>query len=502
MDKNKKVSLSGSTISELLQSQFGIDSTCQFIGGKWRTSTSGATWPIENPSTGESGGKIARGSAQDVDDALRAAHVAQDGEWRRLTATERGRIMLKISQAVLEHADALAHIEALDVGKPLGQSLTDAKALARYFEFYAGAADKLMGYTVPYQPGFAVRVEREPYGVVAIIIPWNYPMQIIGRAVGGALAAGNSVVIKPSEDASATTLAVAAIADNAGLPKGVLNVVCGLGAEVGAALSGHPGADYVSFTGSVQTGAAIQAAAARNVRPISLELGGKSPHIVFDDADVEHAMPTLVGACMQNAGQTCSAASRVLVQRGIYEEVKQRMAKIYRGLVAGPALDNRDLGPIISAKQRVRVQGYIDEGSKDLRVAAEGQIDANAPKGGHYVRAMLFSEVPADHKLFQEEVFGPVQVLTPFKDEEESVRLANGTPFGLVAGVWTRDGGRQMRMAKQLRCGQVFVNNYGAGGGIELPFGGMGGSGHGREKGFEALYEFTQLKTITTFHDV
>ncbi|MGH8233563.1 MAG: aldehyde dehydrogenase family protein [Rhodanobacteraceae bacterium] len=492
--------VSAGSVSDLLQSEFGVDSTRNFIDGKWRRPESGNTWPIENPSTGETAGQIARGSTKDIDDALRAARKVQQGAWGFMTATERGRIMMKVSQLVLERADSLARIEALDVGKPLGQSLTDAKALARYFEFYAGAADKLMGYTVPYQAGFVVRVEREPYGVVAIIIPWNYPMQIIGRAVGGALAAGNAVVIKPSEDASATTLAVAAIAHEAGLPRGALNVVCGLGGEVGSALSGHPGADYVSFTGSVKTGSLIQAAAARNVRPISLELGGKSPHIVFDDCDLDHAMPTLVGACMQNAGQTCSAASRVLVQRGVYDEVKRRMAEIYSGLTAGPAMENYDLGPIISAMQQARVTGYIDAGKADLHVAAEGSIASGAPKSGHYVRATLFSEVPASHKLFQEEVFGPVQVLTPFKDEEEAVCLANGTPYGLVAGVWTRDGGRQMRMARRLRCGQVFVNNYGAGGGIELPFGGVGASGHGREKGFEALYEFTQLKTITTFH--
>ncbi len=486
--------------SELLRDAFGVDSTHHFIDGQWQPAQAGATLPIENPSTGQTMGAIARGTQEDVDAAVRAARAAGEGEWGRMDATERGRVLMRISRLVLEKADILARIEALDVGKPLRQSLVDAKALARYFEFYAGAADKLAGQTIPYKEGFTVYTRREPHGVVGVIIPWNYPMQIIGRAVGGALAVGNACVTKPSEDASASTLAVAAIAHAAGLPAGAWNIVSGLGSEAGAALSAHPGVDYFSFTGSVATGRLIQTAAARNVKPLSLELGGKSPHIVFDDCDLDQAMPTLVGACMQNAGQTCSAASRVLVQRGVYETVKQRMAEIYADIVSGPALDDRDLGPIISAKQQSRVNQYIERGKADLHVAAQGTVADGAPAGGHYVRATLFSEVPPDHALAQEEIFGPVQVLTPFDDEEQAVRYANGTPYGLIAGVWTRDGGRQMRMARRLKCGQVFINNYGAGGGIELPFGGVGHSGHGREKGFAALYEFTRLKTVAAFH--
>ncbi|HUH41028.1 MAG TPA: aldehyde dehydrogenase family protein, partial [Castellaniella sp.] len=241
-------------------------------------------------------------------------------------------------------------------------------------------------------------------------------------------------------------------------------------------------------------------AAARNVIPVTLELGGKSPHIVFDDCDLAQAMPVLVGACMQNAGQTCSAASRVLVQRGLYDEVKARMVQIYQGLIAGPAVDGCDLGPLVSAKQKAIVSRYIDLGKAELNLAAEGQIRADASPEGHFVRASLFSEVPPKHALAQEEIFGPVQVLIPFEDEAEALRIANGTPYGLVTGVWTRDGARQMRMARRLNVGQVFLNNYGAGGGIELPFGGVGHSGHGREKGFEALNGFTRIKTVTAWH--
>lgn len=468
------------------------------IGGRWVAPEGGETLPLVDPSTGGEIGQIARGRAADVDAAVGAARQAYDSVWSRVPAAERGRLLMKLGRLVEAKVDVLARLEAADVGKPLAQARADALALARYCEFYGGAADKLMGETIPYLDGYTVYTLREPHGVTAHIVPWNYPMQIIGRSVGAALAAGNACVLKPAEEACLTALVFAELAREAGLPDGVLNVVPGLGAEAGAALAGHDGVDHISFTGSVATGSMIQAAAAKHVKPVTLELGGKSPQIVFDDADIEAALPFLVRAGVQNAGQTCSASSRILVQKGAYEQVAARMAEAYSGLRVGRAMADLDVGPLISARQKGLVSGFMERGA-DLDMAARGQLE-DAPEGGHFVAPTLFAGVSPDHALARDEIFGPVQVLIPFEDEAEAVAIANGTDYGLVASVWTREGARQMRMAKAIRAGQVFINNYGAGGGVELPFGGMGKSGHGREKGFEALYGFTTLKTVAALH--
>lgn len=480
-------------------SPLGIDPALCFVGGAWVPPDSGLQLDLINPSDGSMLCAIARGDVGDIDRAVIAAEAALDGAWGRATAVERGRVLARIGALVLENIDELAQLEAMDVGKPLTQARADVVALARYMEFYAGSADKLHGATIPYLDGYTVYTLREPHGVTGHIIPWNYPMQIIGRSVGAALAVGNACVLKPAEEACLTALAFAELAHRAGLPAGALNVVPGIGAEAGAALSAHKGVHHMSFTGSVNVGKLIQTAAAQNVVPVTLELGGKSPQLVFEDADVDAALPFLVNAGIQNAGQTCSASSRILVHRSRYDEVVSKMAARYGVLRAGPAMDDLEVGPLVSARQREIVEGFIAKGS-DLEIAAQGQIVDSAPAGGAYVAPMLFAGVTPDHTLAQDEIFGPVQVVIPFEDEAQAVQIANGTDFGLVASVWSENGARQMRLAKSLRAGQVFINNYGAGGGVELPFGGTGLSGHGREKGFEALYGFSSLKTVAAFH--
>ncbi|MCB1988805.1 MAG: aldehyde dehydrogenase family protein, partial [Burkholderiaceae bacterium] len=398
-------------------------------------------------------------------------------------------------------ADELAALEQRDCGKPTRQARADVQALARYFEFYAGACDKLHGETIPGPPGYSVLTWREPHGVTGHVIPWNYPMQIFGRSVGGALAAGNVCVVKPAEDACLSLLRVAQLAAEVGFPAGAINIVTGYGHEVGDALARHPGIDHISFTGSPGVGTLIQQAAAERHCPVTLELGGKSPQIVFADADLDAALPVLVNAIVQNAGQTCSAGSRVLIDTRIYEPLLERLGQAFALLRVGPAAMDLDVGPLIRASQQQRVWDFLSDAQvAGIPMVAQGQIVDEAPETGFYQAPTLLRDVPAAHRLAQEEIFGPVLCAMPFEDEDHAVELANATRFGLVAGVWTRDGARQFRMARRVRSGQVFINNYGAGGGVELPFGGVKSSGHGREKGLEALQGFTTLKTVAFHH--
>jgi len=326
-------------------------------------------------------------------------------------------------------------------------------------------------------------------------------MQIFGRSVGGALAAGNACVVKPAEDACLSLLRIAELAAGIGMPDGAINIVTGLGREAGAALAAHPGIEHLSFTGSPATGAGVAGEAAKRHCPVTLELGGKGPQVVFADADLEAALPVIVNAIVQNAGQTCSAGSRLLVERSRYEEVLEELGARFAALKVGPALADLDCGPLIRAGQRDRVHAFLSGAERDgIATVAKGTIVSDAPAGGYYVEPRLLRDLPPASRIACEEVFGPVLAAMAFTDESDAVRIANATDFGLVAGVWTTDGGRQLRMARAIRSGQVFVNSYGAGGGVELPFGGVKHSGHGREKGFEALFGYTVLKTVVLQH--
>ena len=472
-----------------------------FIANTALASTSGRTLAVIDPSDGQPFDTLQRSNAQDIDHAVHAARQCLDAVWHKLAAAERGRLLMRLSATVLQHADELAALEQRDCGKPTRQARADVQALARYFEFYAGACDKLHGETIPGPPGYSVLTWREPHGVTGHVIPWNYPMQIFGRSVGGALAAGNVCVVKPAEDACLSLLRVAQLAAEVGFPAGAINIVTGYGHEVGDALARHPGIDHISFTGSPGVGTLIQQAAAERHCPVTLELGGKSPQILFADADLDAALPVLVNAIVQNAGQTCSAGSRVLIDARIYEPLLERLGQAFTQLRVGPAAMDLDVGPLIRASQQQRVWDFLSDAQvAGIPMVAQGQIVDEAPETGFYQAPTLLRDVPAAHRLAQEEIFGPVLCAMPFEDEDHAVELANATRFGLVAGVWTRDGARQFRMARRIRSGQVFINNYGAGGGVELPFGGVKSSGHGREKGLEALQGFTTLKTVAFHH--
>jgi aldehyde dehydrogenase (NAD+) len=472
------------------------------IDGCIREASDGQVLNSLCPSDGLPFATISRSSGRDIDAAVSAARKAfESGPWGRMTATERGRLLVKLGEKILDHHEELAQLEAQDCGKPLKQARADMTATARYFEFYGTSADKVHGETIPFLNGYTVAIVRDPHGVTGHIVPWNYPAQIFGRSVAASLACGNTCVVKPAEDACLSLIRICALALEVGFPEGVLNIVTGLGAEAGAALANHPGIDFISFTGSPETGSIIQQAAARNHIGCTLELGGKSPQLVFDDADVDAALPVLINAIIQNGGQTCSAGSRVLVQKSLYDVLVPQLAERFRKIAVGQHSDDFDMGAMINLKQQQRVQMFHQRAMKEgIPVLAEAHLSAKLPKGGFYARPMLFGPVPRANALAMDEVFGPVLSVIPFEDEADAVALANGTPYGLVAGVWTRDAKRSMRVARAMRCGQVFVNGYGAGGGIELPFGGVKKSGHGREKGFEALYEFSASKTIVINH--
>ncbi|XUM22583.1 aldehyde dehydrogenase family protein [Bradyrhizobium oligotrophicum S58] len=472
-----------------------------FIDNKWQPAQSGRTIAMLAPATGQVIASIAAGDAADIDLAVAAARRALEGPWGRLAAVERGRLLSKLGRLVEDNAEELAKLEAADTGKPMKQAKADVVAVARYFEYYGGAADKVHGDTIPFLDGFFVTTVYEPLGVTGHIIPWNYPGQMFGRTVAPALAMGNATVIKPAEEACLVPLRLAELAAEAGFPAGAINVVPGLGEEAGAALSAHDGIDFISFTGSPEVGTLVQTAAARNHIGCTLELGGKSPQIVFADADLDAALTSVAAAIVQNAGQTCSAGSRVLVERSIWDRFLADLTLRFEKITAGTPEMDLDLGPVISAVQKTRIENMLARAeSGGARRVASGRIADGVPGEGFYVAPALYQHVARDSELAREEVFGPVLAAMPFDDEADAVRLANATDFGLVAGVWSGDGSRAMRVARKVKVGQMFVNGYGAGGGIELPFGGMKKSGHGREKGFEALYELAAMKTLIVKH--
>ena len=415
-----------------------------------------------------------------------------------MTPAERGRILLAGADAIRRHADRLAVAEALDVGKPVGEADGDVRGAARAFEYYAGAVDKLQGDSIPLGNGYMAFTLNEPVGVVAQVIPWNYPLSTAARGIAPALAAGCTVVAKPAEQTPMSALLLAEILAEAGLPPGALNVVTGTGPEAGAPLVAHAGIDHVTFTGSVATGRRVMQAAAQNITSVTLELGGKSPVVVLADCDMDEAVDGVIGAIFENAGQICSAGSRLVVERAVHAEMVERLVARARALTMGHGLRNPTLGPLNSAEHRERVAGHVEAARARGLSPATGGARAVDPETGHgwFFEPTIYDDVAAGDPLAQDEIFGPVLTVQVAEDAAAALALANGTDYGLVAGVYTRDIGAALKLARDVDAGQIYVNEYFAGG-IETPFGGNRLSGFGREKGLEALRAYCKVKSIT-----
>ncbi|WP_307477479.1 aldehyde dehydrogenase family protein [Cytobacillus purgationiresistens] len=470
-----------------------------YIGGEWVESQSKTVFATYNPANGQLLAKIARGSEEDVKLAVEAADSAfESSEWQSFHPANRGKLLYDIALKIRDKKEELSQLETADTGKPITQARADVEAAAKYFDYYAGVADKVFGETIPIEPGILDYTVREPIGITAHIVPWNYPIQIMARSTAAAIATGNAVIVKPAEDTPLTALKLAELIDETDLPNGILNIVTGYGQEAGVALVKHRKVSHVTFTGSVITGIAVMSEAAKNVTPVTLELGGKSPNIIFADCDMEEASEWVVKSIIQNAGQTCSAGSRLLIEENIKDEflelIKVRMEK----LTVGPGIEDSDIGPIISEKQFNRIAELVSAAREEgARIVTGGErVIIEGSKEGCFYRPTILDQVGPNQCIAQEEVFGPVVTAFSFYDESEALELANNSEYGLVAGIWTKDIGKAHRLAGKIKAGQIFINNYGAGGGIQMPFGGYKKSGFGREKGLEALRNYTQLKNV------
>jgi len=468
-----------------------------FINGERAWARSGATFAAIDPATAEAFATVAQGDKGDVDNAVRAARAAFEGGWAGLPPVRRVRILNRLAGLLRERSREFAELESLDVGKPLRQAEDDVAAAAGYFEFFAGVADKVFGSSIPLGAGFVDFTLREPLGSSAQIVPWNYPLRLASRGIAPALACGNAVVAKPAAEAGLSVIKLAELAIEAGLPTGVFNVVTG-GRETGAALASHPGINHITFTGSVPTGIAIMKAAADNVVPVTLELGGKSANIVFADADIERAAASAATTLMQNSAQTCTAPTRLLLEESAHDRFVEVLSTRIKKIRLGRGLDNPDMGPVVSERQMERVLGYIDAGARDGATALTGGRRADSPElaAGYFIEPTLLDRVGPGTALEQEEIFGPVLTVTTFRSVDDAIAIANGTPYGLVTGVWTRDLSKALTVATAVKSGQVRINSYSVEGSIGLPFGGYKRSGFGREQGVEALANYTQLKNV------
>ncbi len=474
-----------------------------FINGQWSDAASGKTFDTPDPATGETLARVAEGDAEDIDRAVKAARKAfEEGPWRRMTPSERGRIVWKIGDLILEHVDELAQLESLDNGKPYPVAqAADVPLAADLFHYMAGWATKIEGNTidisVPYMPGanFHSYTLREPIGVVGQIIPWNFPLLMAAWKLGPALAAGCTVVLKPAEQTPLSALRLAELIAEAGVPDGVVNVVPGFGETAGAALAAHMDVDKVAFTGSTEVGKLIvQAAGASNLKKLTLELGGKSPNIVFEDAE-DAAVEGAANAIFFNHGQCCVAGSRLFVQQSRFDEVVSGVSEIAKSIKLGAGMEpGTQMGPLVSDEQLRRVTGYLDSGKADGATAVTG--GGRFGDRGFFVEPTVLTNTRPEMKVVREEIFGPVVVAAPFSDLDEIAAVANDTEYGLGAGIWTRDISKAHALAKKIKAGTIWINCYNVFD-ASLPFGGYKQSGWGREMGHEVLRNYTEVKAVT-----